>query len=83
MRQNNQNDLDEFKLALTMAMRSISKEDELTVSFGAETGSVNGVKARLPLPNKSMSAKQLDSLRVRLKEMNEKSFHRNKRFRRN
>ena len=27
--------------------------------------------------------KQLDSLRVRLKEMNEKSFHRNKRFRRN
>ena len=26
--------------------------------------------------------KQLDSLRVRLKEMNEKSFHRNKRFRR-
>ena len=63
MRPNNQNDLDEFKRALTMAMRSISKEDELTVSFGAETGSVNGVKARLPLPNKSMSAKQLDSLR--------------------
>ena len=48
MRPNNQNDLDEFKRALTMAMRSISKEDELTVSFGAETGSVNGVKARLP-----------------------------------
>ena len=63
MRPNNQNDLDEFKRALTMAMRSISKEDELSVSFGAETGSVNGVKARLPLPNKSMSAKQLDSLR--------------------
>ena len=63
MRPNNQNDLDEFKRALTMAMRSISKEDELTVSFGAETGSVNGVKARLPLPNKSISAKQLDSLR--------------------
>ena len=56
---NNQNDLDEFKRALTMAMRSISKEDELTVSFGAETGSVNGLKARLPLPNKSMSSKQL------------------------
>ena len=64
MRPNNQNDLDEFKRALTMAMRSISKEDELTVSFGAETGSVNGVKARLPLPNKSMSAKQLNSLIV-------------------
>ena len=37
MKSNNQNDLDEFKRALTMAMRSISKEDELTVSFGAET----------------------------------------------
>ena len=63
MKPNNRNDLDEFKRALTMAMRSISKEDDLTVSFGAETGSVNGVKARLPLPNKSMSAKQLNSLR--------------------
>ena len=29
MKSNNQNDLDEFKRALTMAMRSISKEDEL------------------------------------------------------
>ena len=63
MKSNNQNDLDEFKRAITMAMRSISKEDELTVSFGAETGSVNGLKARLPLPNKSMSSKQLNSLR--------------------
>ena len=63
MSQNNQYDIDEFKRALTMAMRSISKEEELTVSFGAETGSVNGLKARLPLPNKSMSTKQLNSLR--------------------
>ena len=60
---NKQYDLDEFKRALTMAMRSISKEDELTVSFGAETGSLNGLKARLPLPNKSMTKTQLNSLR--------------------
>ena len=60
---NKQYDLDEFKRALTMAMRSISKEDELTVSFGAETGTVNGLKARLPLPNKSMTKTQLNSLR--------------------
>ena len=46
MKPNNQNDIDEFKRALTMAMRSISKEDELTVSFGAESGSINGLKAR-------------------------------------
>ncbi|MEC9391924.1 MAG: cobaltochelatase subunit CobT [Pseudomonadota bacterium] len=60
---NKKYDLDEFKRALTMAMRSISKEDELTVSFGAETGTVNGLKARLPLPNKSMTKTQLNSLR--------------------
>ena len=63
MKPNNQNDIDEFKRALTMAMRSISKEDELTVSFGAESGSINGLKARLPLPNKSMNSNQLNSLR--------------------
>ena len=63
MKPNKQNDIDEFKRALTMAMRSISKEDELTVSFGAETGSINGLKARLPLPNKSMNSNQLNSLR--------------------
>ena len=63
MKPNNQNDIDEFKRALTMAMRSISKEDELTVSFGAESGSINGLKARLPLPNKSMNSNQLTSLR--------------------
>tara|TARA_B100000123_G_scaffold272625_1_gene256644 strand:- start:4114 stop:5970 length:1857 start_codon:yes stop_codon:yes gene_type:complete len=63
MKPNNQNDIDEFKRALTMAMRSISKEDELTVSFGAESGSINGLKARLPLPNKNMNNNQLNSLR--------------------
>ena len=63
MKPNKQNDIDEFKRALTMAMRSISKEDELTVSFGAESGSINGLKARLPLPNKSMNSNQLNSLR--------------------
>ena len=47
-------DIDEFKRALTMAMRSISKQDELTVSFGADKGNLNGLKARLPMPNKNM-----------------------------
>ena len=63
MKPSNPNNIDEFKRALTMAMRSISKEDELTVSFGAELGSINGLKARLPLPNKSMNNNQLNSLR--------------------
>ena len=64
MKPNNQNDIDEFKRALTMAMRSISKEDELTVSFGAESGSINGLKARLPLTNKNMKTNQKNTLRV-------------------
>ena len=63
MVKNNLHNIDEFKRALTMAMRSISKEDELTVSFGAESGSINGLKARLPLPNKNMANEQIDSLR--------------------
>jgi len=63
MVKNNLHNIDEFKRALTMAMRSISKEDELTVSFGAESGSLNGLKARLPLPNKNMANEQIDSLR--------------------
>ena len=42
---NKYSDIDEFKRALTMAMRSISKQDELTVSFGADTGNLSGLKA--------------------------------------
>ena len=38
-----------------MAMRSISKQDELTVSFGADKGNISGLKARLPMPNKNMN----------------------------
>ena len=56
-------DIDEFKRALTMAMRSISKQDELTVSFGADKGNLSGLKARLPMPNKNMDNDQINSLR--------------------
>ena len=55
--------IDEFKRALTMAMRSISKQDELTVSFGADKGNLSGLKARLPMPNKNMDSDQINSLR--------------------
>ena len=46
-----------------MAMRSISKQDELTVSFGADKGNLSGLKARLPMPNKNMDSDQINSLR--------------------
>ena len=53
---NKSSDIDEFKRALTMAMRSISKQDELTVSFGSDKGNLSGLKARLPMPNKNMDS---------------------------
>ena len=55
--------IDEFKRALTMAMRSISKQDELIVSFGSDKGNLSGFKARLPMPNKNMDHNQINSLR--------------------
>ena len=55
--------IDEFKRALTMAMRSISKQDELIVSFGSDKGNLSGLKARLPMPNKNMDHNQINSLR--------------------
>ncbi len=60
---NKYTDIDEFKRALTMAMRSISKQDELTVSFGSDKGNISGLKARLPMPNKNMDSDQINSLR--------------------
>ena len=60
---NKYSDIDEFKRALTMAMRSISKQGELTVSFGADKGNLSGLKARLPMPNKNMDNDQINSLR--------------------
>ena len=60
---NKSSDIDEFKRALTMAMRSISKQDELTVSFGSDKGNLSGLKARLPMPNKNMDSAQINSLR--------------------
>ena len=60
---NKSSDIDEFKRALTMAMRSISKQDELTVSFGSDKGNLSGLKARLPMPNKNMDSTQINSLR--------------------
>ena len=60
---NKYTDIDEFKRAITMAMRSISKQDELTVSFGSDKGNLSGLKARLPMPNKNMDSNQINSLR--------------------
>ncbi|MEG9862325.1 MAG: cobaltochelatase subunit CobT [Parvularculales bacterium] len=54
MPQNNSSQ-DSFKQALTTAMRAISGEHELTVTFSVDTPALNGLKARLPLPSREMT----------------------------
>ncbi len=66
-------DLDRFKRAVVQTMRSIAEEPELSVAFGAETPSLNGLKARvsqpardLPLAERMLVRGQSDSLALRL-----------------
>jgi cobaltochelatase CobT len=46
--------VEEFKRALTQTMRSLAEENELVVSFGSETPSLNGLRARLPQPARDL-----------------------------
>jgi len=47
-------ELDRFKRAVSQTMRSISEEPELVVSFGAETPSLAGLKARITNPARDL-----------------------------
>ena len=51
---NEREPIEEFKRALTQTMRSIAEESELTVTFGSETPSLNGLRARLPQPARDL-----------------------------
>ncbi len=71
-------DLDRFKRAVVQTMRSIAEEPELSVAFGAETPSLNGLKARvsqpardLPLAERMLVRGQSDSLALRFANHNE------------
>ena len=48
MAQDRDGPADNFKRALTLAMKTIADEPELTVSFGAETPGLTDKRARLP-----------------------------------
>ena len=50
----NHEPVEEFKRALTQTMRSIAEESELTVSFGSETPTLAGLRARLPHPARDL-----------------------------
>ncbi|MDX1716367.1 MAG: cobaltochelatase subunit CobT, partial [Anderseniella sp.] len=52
---------DNFKRALTLAMKTIADEPELTCSFGAETPGLTDNRARLPQVTKDSTA---DDVRV-------------------
>jgi cobaltochelatase CobT len=48
-----------FKRCLTVAMKTISGEEELSVTFAAETPNLSGNKAKLPLISNELSAKEV------------------------
>ena len=54
---------EDFKRALTQTMRSIAENPELTVSFGTETPSLVGLRARLPQPAHHMPAQERTTIR--------------------
>ncbi len=52
-----------FKRALTMTMRTISEQPELNVSFGTEAPGLRGLRARLPLPSRTLPAEEVAQVR--------------------
>lgn len=54
---------EEFKQAVTSTMRAISGNEELNVSFGRGKPYMQGNRARIPLPESSLSETELASLR--------------------
>ncbi len=58
-----ENPLEPFKRAMTAAMRAISEDDELDVSFGQGTPMARGHEVRVPLPVLGSTQEQIDAIR--------------------
>ncbi len=58
-----ENPTEPFKRAVAGAMRALSGEPELEVSFVPEQPSLRGKKARLPLPSRSLPADEVAAVR--------------------
>ena len=58
-----ENPTDPFKRAVASAMRSISGDPDLEVTFSPEQPSLNGKKARLPLPSRNLTAEEVAAVR--------------------
>ena len=59
----NDNPSEPFKRAVTAAVRSLSGEPELEVTFSAEPPSLRGLKARLPLPSRNLPPSEVAVIR--------------------
>ncbi|HUD51229.1 cobaltochelatase subunit CobT [Parvibaculum sp.] len=52
-----------FKRALTTTMRTIAENAELSVTFGTEPPGLRGLRARLPLPSRSLPPEEVAQVR--------------------
>jgi len=59
----NENPSEPFKRAVTAAVRSLSGEPELEVTFSAEPPALRGLKARLPLPSRNLPPSEVAIVR--------------------
>ncbi|MCF8470938.1 MAG: cobaltochelatase subunit CobT [Parvibaculum sp.] len=52
-----------FKRALSMTMRTIAEQPELNISFGTEAPGLRGLRARLPLPSRTLPPEEVAQIR--------------------
>ena len=57
------NPADNFKRAVSAAMRALARDSELNVSFGVESPGVKGHEARLPLPARDLPPGEVSRIR--------------------
>ncbi len=76
--------LEPFKRAVAAAMRAMSDDRELQVSYGPETPALRGQRARLPLPSRDLSTAEVaqvrgvaDGMALRLKHHDDSVHGRN------
>ena len=52
-----------FKRALSLTMRTIAEQPELNVSFGTEAPGLRGLRARLPMPSRTLPPEEVAQVR--------------------
>ena len=69
-----------FKRAVSQTMRALAESNELAVTFGTEASGLRGLKAKLPLPSRTLPKRevaairgQADSFALRLRHHEEKT----------